>query len=222
MHVWGSMVEYLEYLSDALGLALRRTSWDRARSLPLYLGTAADDELCSCDGTDFLVALPRGGQSLPELKRVVAQIARFTELPVALASDLIDSRQRRALVARGIPVIISPEGLPAGLSAPLSVLATAVEGRGFSPATRAAQTPTVLQALRGMTLAWAAACGRAEEIGSLEWGKKADIVFLSASPLSLSPDRIRRLRVRTTVLDGKTVYKEPTAADAPTPLPLAL
>ena len=128
----------------------------------------------------------------------------------------------RSLCARGIPVIISPEGLPAGLSAPLSVLATAVEGRGFSPATRAAQTPTVLQALRGMTLAWAAACGRAEEIGSLEWGKKADIVFLSASPLSLSPDRIRRLRVRTTVLDGKTVYKEPTAADAPTPLPLAL
>ena len=106
MHVWGSMVEYLEYLSDALGLALRRTSWDRARTLPLYLGTAADYELCSCDGTDFLVALPRGGQSLPELKRVVAQIARFTELPVALASDLIDSRQRRALVARGIPVVV--------------------------------------------------------------------------------------------------------------------
>ena len=85
MHVWGSMVEYLEYLSDALGLALRRTSWDRARTLPLYLGTAADYELCSCDGTDFLVALPRGGQS---------------------PSDLIDSRQRRALVARGIPVIV--------------------------------------------------------------------------------------------------------------------
>ncbi len=128
----------------------------------------------------------------------------------------------RSLCARGIPVIISPQGLPAGLSAPLSVLATAVEGRGFSPATRAVQTPTVLQALRGMTLAWAAACGRAEEIGSLEWGKKADFVLLSASPLTLTPDRIRHLRVRTTILDGKTVYKEPAAADTPKPLSLAL
>lgn len=119
------------------------------------------------------------------------------------------------LAARGIPLLLSTEGLPPRLGAPLLLLAAAQEGRAYSPLMRNASLLPPVQTLRMLTLSCAKAAGTDRMTGSLEWGKKADFVWLAASPLRLSPDRIRRLAVRRTVKDGKTVWYAPQPASVP-------
>lgn len=96
------MDDFIAYLEGALGLRVSSEGWDAASAVPLFLSAAADYDLCRCGGTEFLAAAPKGGQSLPDLKRIPAQMARFTDLPVVLVSGSIDPRQRRALTAQGI------------------------------------------------------------------------------------------------------------------------
>lgn len=98
--------DILIYLENMLGLRISTVEWIVPPSMPVFLRKAADYFLCSCDGIDFIVASARGGESLPDLKRISNQLARYTELSVALASNCIDSRQRKALVSQGIPFIV--------------------------------------------------------------------------------------------------------------------
>lgn len=124
------------------------------------------------------------------------------------------------LAARNINVILSGEGLPSRLAAPLLLLAAAQEGKAYPLPMRSASILPPAQILRMLTLSCAAASGMAALTGSLEWGKKADFVCLSDSPLRLSTDRIRRLSVRRTVRDGKTVWHAPYPAPVPVAEPL--
>lgn len=96
------MNDFIEYLEGALGLKVTSEEWDATSAVPLFLSAAADYALCRCDGVEFLAAIPKGEQSLPALKRIPAQMARFTSLPVVLVSGSIDPRQRRALASQGI------------------------------------------------------------------------------------------------------------------------
>ena len=45
-----------------------------------------------------------------------------------------------------------------------------------------------------------------EQIGSLEAGKLADLVILSENPLRVESDRLKEIRVLTTMIDGKVEY----------------
>jgi predicted amidohydrolase YtcJ len=62
-----------------------------------------------------------------------------------------------------------------------------------------------VSALRMFT-AWSAAAGREQMVkGTLEEGKVADFLVLSADPLTVAPEEIANIRVMTTVLGGRVV-----------------
>lgn len=70
------------------------------------------------------------------------------------------------------------------------------------------QRISVLHSLRAVTR-YAAYQSRQEHlIGSLEPGKRADLVILDRSPLD-GPDSIDRIRVLKTLVDGKEIYSAP-------------
>ncbi len=43
--------------------------------------------------------------------------------------------------------------------------------------------------------------------GTLEAGKRADLVILSANPLKVDPMAIKEIDVNETIKDGKTIYR---------------
>jgi predicted amidohydrolase YtcJ len=65
---------------------------------------------------------------------------------------------------------------------------------------------TVEQAIRAQTLDAAWQLFSDDVIGSLEVGKYADLVVLSADPRSVPPEDIADLEVRATYLAGRRVF----------------
>lgn len=86
----------------------------------------------------------------------------------------------------------------------ISVAATRVapSGRVLAPGERL----TVDQAIRAQTLDAAWQLFADDVIGSLEVGKYADLVVLSADPRSVAPEAVADLEVRATYLAGRQVY----------------
>jgi predicted amidohydrolase YtcJ len=80
---------------------------------------------------------------------------------------------------------------------------TAPSGRVLPPEERL----TVEQAIRAQTIDAAWQLFADDVIGSLEVGKYADMVVLSADPRTVSPERIADLDVRGTFLAGRQVYR---------------
>ncbi|MHA1199969.1 MAG: amidohydrolase [Candidatus Heimdallarchaeaceae archaeon] len=68
-------------------------------------------------------------------------------------------------------------------------------------------TITVEQALRMMTIEGAYAVKQEDYIGSFEVGKYADIIILSADPLTMNPDNLKDIEVMLTMIDGKIEYQ---------------
>ena len=68
------------------------------------------------------------------------------------------------------------------------------------------QLLTVEQAIRAQTIDAAWQLFSDDAIGSLEVGKYADFVVLSADPRSVPPEQIADLDVRATFLAGRRVY----------------
>jgi predicted amidohydrolase YtcJ len=89
----------------------------------------------------------------------------------------------------------------------ISVAATRVapSGRVLAPEERL----TVEQAIRAQTLDAAWQLFSDDVIGSLEVGKYADMVVLSADPRAVPPADIADLEVRATYLAGRRVYAKP-------------
>ncbi len=68
---------------------------------------------------------------------------------------------------------------------------------------------TIDQAVQMMTINAAYALGREAEIGSLTPGKLADLIVLSANPLTTPPDDLLDLTVLTTIVGGVTEHCSP-------------
>jgi len=66
---------------------------------------------------------------------------------------------------------------------------------------------TPLQALEAITIDGARLYGEEATKGSIETGKLADLVILSANPLTVAPAAIETIRVEETIKEGKTVWK---------------
>lgn len=65
---------------------------------------------------------------------------------------------------------------------------------------------TLAEALRAYTAGSAAAAQRADELGTLEPGKFADIVVLDPNPFTLSADALQQTQVAATYVGGRQVY----------------
>ena len=65
---------------------------------------------------------------------------------------------------------------------------------------------TPLEALEAITIDGARMYGEQATKGSIEAGKLADLVVLSANPLTVPPGSIETIRVEETIKDGKTVW----------------
>ena len=81
---------------------------------------------------------------------------------------------------------------------------TAPSGRVLAPEERL----TVEQAIRAQTIDAAWQLFADDVIGSLEVGKYADMVVLSADPRAVAPEQIADLDVRATFLAGRQVYRQ--------------
>jgi hypothetical protein len=68
------------------------------------------------------------------------------------------------------------------------------------------QRISMADALKALTLNGAYQCGEEARKGSLEVGKLADLLILSANPLTIDPDKIMNLKVVETIKEGKTVF----------------
>ncbi len=109
------------------------------------------------------------------------------------------------------------------------VTRTEVQGRAVCPPEDWLRDDTlpVEEALAIMTLQSAYALGRDEEVGSLVPGKLADLIVLTANPLTAQINRLGDIQVLLTVVGGQTEYCRPAVAELcpgfanrnPAPLP---
>jgi predicted amidohydrolase YtcJ len=116
---------------------------------------------------------------------------------------------------------------PVSSPAPLEGIEVSVTrrapGGGGRPALESDEAIDLDSALRAYTAGGAYALGLEREVGSIEVGKRADLVVLSRNPFTLPPTALARAQVVQTFLGGRIVYatrgsKERTAAAAPKPV----
>lgn len=70
---------------------------------------------------------------------------------------------------------------------------------------------TVTEALRAITIVAAKHLHADDRIGSIEVGKIADLVLLDRDPMSIAPRDIANVKVKETVVGGRTVFPVPAA-----------
>ncbi len=64
-----------------------------------------------------------------------------------------------------------------------------------------------MDALKAITISAAYQYREEGSKGSIEPGKLADLVILTASPLTVQPDTIKDIKVVETIKEGKTIYQ---------------
>lgn len=133
-------------------------------------------------------------------------VGNFFETRIAAAG--IDARPipYREMLDAGA-MVASGSDFPCAPVEPLLGLAALVSRRardGSLVAEEQAITP--LEALRTYTLNSAAAMFREHEVGSIEVGKRADLVVLSHDPSLVAPDAVNDIQVQQTYVDGDLLY----------------
>jgi len=103
----------------------------------------------------------------------------------------------RELLDAGVPLAFGSDCMPLD---PLFGIEQAVT------APEPSQRLTVTEALRAYTYGGAYAAGREAELGTLDVGKRADIVVLNESPWEVAGDAVADIGVARTLVDGDTVY----------------
>ncbi|MCX6093626.1 MAG: amidohydrolase family protein [Candidatus Bipolaricaulota bacterium] len=173
---------------------------------------------------------------LPEFARlgVVAAVESTNACFVDVYDDLLPTlratlvRRWGDLAATGAHVAADSDWpwCDPGFLSPLLRLANLVSPINASPAYASwepckplpsAQLVSVWQGLRMMTTEAAYALHQEVELGTLEPGKLADLVVLSANPLLASIEELPGIRVWLTILGGKAEWRSETASSRPTP-----
>ena len=113
----------------------------------------------------------------------------------------------KSALNRGIPYTLHAD-TPVVPMDPMLMLWTAVNRVSTSGAVIGAdQRVSVMDALRGITINAAHQNFEEKERGSIEAGKFADLVVLSANPASVDPMKIKDIQVLETIVEGETVYQ---------------
>lgn len=135
-------------------------------------------------------------------KQLAAATIRRTKAPEEDFVDDNNAREAKKLADKGVLVSIGAHGQQAGIATHWE-LWSFVRG-GMSP----------LQALRSGTIDSAKSLGMADEIGSLEAGKLADMVILDADPTTdiRNSDKIHRVMVNGRMYDPVTMNEVVTGA----------
>lgn len=95
----------IKYLRDALGVDAEGQAWMKKSSLPLFLRSSVEVAVVNTCGISFLLARPLQNTSLPDVKRLYSQLKKWSGALAAVSVPAADARQRKALVAQGIPFI---------------------------------------------------------------------------------------------------------------------
>ncbi len=103
----------------------------------------------------------------------------------------------RRHINRSVPVCFGSDGP----DTPLQSIAGAM--RGPTPE----EAISFEQALAAHTRLGAFASGEEDELGTLEEGKRADLLVLSADPRGLSPDEVAALVVERTIVGGRMTFQ---------------
>ena len=115
------------------------------------------------------------------------------------------------LASAGVEVGGSSDYPVSGYDVLAAVKAAATRRTQSGDVYRPDQAIEVERALRAYTAGSARALGVEAETGTLEPGKRADLVALSGDPLHTDPEHIDELRVDRTWLAGELVYRaQPT------------
>ena len=130
-------------------------------------------------------------------KQLLADTARRTKAPDWAFVDDDNAREAKKLADAGVKVSIGAHGQQAGIAAHWE-LWSFVRG-GMTP----------VEALRAGTIVPAQSLGMAQDIGSLEAGKLADLVVLSADPSIdiRNSDKIERVMLGGHLYDAKTMHE---------------
>jgi predicted amidohydrolase YtcJ len=70
---------------------------------------------------------------------------------------------------------------------------------------------SVDEALSAYTVWPTRVVGTADRLGTLELGKIADLVILSADPLGVPPARLSEIQAAVTIVGGKVVFSRPSS-----------
>jgi predicted amidohydrolase YtcJ len=125
----------------------------------------------------------------------------------------------RSLLATGA-VIAGGSDFPVESPNPFLGIHAAVTRRpraGADPGWQPEQRMTRLEAVRSFTTWNAWACRQEGDLGSLEAGKRADLVVLSEDVFTCPEARIAEIRPVLTLLDGQVVFHDGGPDMAPNP-----
>ncbi len=131
---------------------------------------------------------------------LLASTARRTKAPDWAFVDDNSAREAKKLADRGVRVSIGAHGQQAGIAAHWEMWSFARGGM------------SAVEALRAATIEPAHSLGMARDIGSLEVGKLADLVILSADPSQniRNSDRIERVMLGGRLYDARTMNEVET------------
>ncbi len=94
------MDELRKYLNEALSLEIEYGEWLPDADLPLFLSRSASCARCAVGDIAFVAAKVGNEEGLPGIKKVHNQLGRYTDLSVAIVSETLDARQRKAPLHR--------------------------------------------------------------------------------------------------------------------------
>jgi hypothetical protein len=122
----------------------------------------------------------------------------------------------RSLIAGGMRPAFSSDvalGAEEGQSAPMFAIWAAMARRSyFDRHVEPEEEIGFEEALRLHTIEAAAALGAESELGSIETGKRADVVVLERDPRTVATEQVRDVRVDAVYLAGDEVYRRPASS----------
>jgi hypothetical protein len=216
---------------------------DRGNRVALEAIAAAEESVAMGSGNGITsgsttdLSVWRGGAPRIEHAQVVAldDIPRFAELgviasvqPTHATSDMYWAEDRvgperiqgayawRKMLEAGVPLACGSD-FPVENPDPFHGLHAAITRQDQEGWPRGGWRPedrlTREEALACFTV-WAAdAAGMADDIGSLEVGKRADFLILDRDIMNIPAEEIWATRVLRTVIDGETVYEAPPGSE---------
>jgi predicted amidohydrolase YtcJ len=197
--------------SGSLASHLVLDAAEHAAAAPPAAGSVR--QVLRVDGLEMLSPRDRSRlQVLAKAGAVVSVQPNLFSYRVFMASAVGDDQMKQALPAKslvdaGVPVALASDWpMTAQTFQPTQMMEWAITRTGFRP--EEALTPQ--QSLRASTIDAARALGLQDRLGSIEVGKKADLVVLDRDPLDpkLAPEAMSDIAVRMTLLGGEVVYED--------------